>query len=155
VFVVPDALADSRFATNPLVRHEPHLRFYAGAALVSPEGLPLGTLCVFDRAPRVLSAEQMRALGALARQVVVHLELRRALTTLGTAAGEGSDADVLVAAAVRDELRQATESAATASALVGEAMERALDAEVRMRNLADRMRALQRRSGSPDPSGRL
>ncbi len=148
LFVVPDALADRRFATNPLVREEPHIRFYAGAPLVSPEGMPLGTLCVFDHVPRMLSEAQTRALGALAREVVIHLELRRALAALGAPpAGEpnGLSGDLMLDPGLRDQLDQASQSAATASALVGEAMERVLEAERRMWNLVYRVKTTQRR----------
>ena len=48
LFVVPDLTKDPRFNCNPLVTGEPRLRFYAGALLESPNGLPLGTLCVLD-----------------------------------------------------------------------------------------------------------
>ena len=77
LFVVQDARADPRFAGNPLVTGEPHIRFYAGAPLLTPDGHSLGTICVIDREPRVLTAAQRHGLGALARQVVVQLELRR------------------------------------------------------------------------------
>ncbi len=56
--VVPDTLADPRLASNPLVNGEPFLRFYAGARLDTPDGLPLGALCVLDYAPRTLAPEQ-------------------------------------------------------------------------------------------------
>ena len=79
IFTVQDAAADERFVANPLVTGENHLRFYAGAPLVTPEGFTLGTLCVLDREPRTLSTDQLSALQALARQVMAQLELRRAV----------------------------------------------------------------------------
>jgi diguanylate cyclase (GGDEF)-like protein/PAS domain S-box-containing protein len=77
LMVVPDALADPRFAANPLVLGAPHIRFYAGAPLVTPEGHILGTLCVLDTTARQLSVEQAALLIALASQVMVQLEHRR------------------------------------------------------------------------------
>lgn len=76
VFEVPDALGDQRFATNPLVTGEPHIRFYAGAPLIDRDGYALGTLCVIDRAPKRLSAQHKQALTTLGRQVVAQFELR-------------------------------------------------------------------------------
>jgi PAS domain S-box-containing protein len=78
-FVVPDAAQDPRFSANPLVTGDPHIRFYAGIPLVSPEGLPLGTLCVIDREPRTLKLEQIECLKAIARQVIQQLILRRSM----------------------------------------------------------------------------
>ncbi|MBD1842467.1 GAF domain-containing protein [Cyanobacteria bacterium FACHB-63] len=83
--IVSDALLDDRFVDNPLVINEPGIRFYAGAPLVTPEGHILGSLCVIDRKPRVLSDIQKTALEALARQVVIHLELSRVSTQLAEA----------------------------------------------------------------------
>ncbi len=77
LLVVPDAQRDARFADNPLVKGEQHIRFYAGAPLIASDGHALGTLCVLDRTPRELSPEQQGALLALSRQVVSLLEMRR------------------------------------------------------------------------------
>src|ERR1700677_3726768 len=74
LFVVKDSLMDARFASNPLVAGDPAMRFYAGVALYAKDGNPLGTLCVVDIAPRILSAEQAHALEVMGRQVSVRLE---------------------------------------------------------------------------------
>lgn len=89
VFEVRDAAADARFAANPLVVSDPHMRFYAGAPLVAPGGHALGALCVMDRSPRALTAEQRSALQALSRQVVAQLELRRQARELAAKMAEG------------------------------------------------------------------
>ena len=88
LFIVCDALLDSRFAGNPLVTKYPQIRFYAGVPLVTPEGYAIGTLCVMDKIPRSLTPEQQDALWALARQVTTGLELRRSVSELEQAASE-------------------------------------------------------------------
>jgi len=82
LFVVPDALQDERFRNNPLVVSDPHIRFYAGAPLITEEGFALGTLCVVDQMPRQLAPEQKEALKALSRLVLAQLEFRRNLILL-------------------------------------------------------------------------
>ncbi len=73
---IPDAREDERFCANPLVTGEPHIRFYAGVPLTTPDGHRLGTLCVIDHAPRQLTGEQRDGLVRLARQVMRQLESR-------------------------------------------------------------------------------
>jgi two-component sensor histidine kinase len=85
LFVVPDTTLDHRFCDNALVVGDPHLRFYAGALLETPEGLPLGTVCVLDYKPRDLDETQKAFLRLMANQVMKLLELRRINATEHTA----------------------------------------------------------------------
>ena len=85
VFEVPDLSQDYRFADNALVTAPNGIRFYAGAPLISPEGFPLGSLCVIDRKPGKLSGKQRDMLVALARQAMAQLELRRTLASASIA----------------------------------------------------------------------
>jgi two-component sensor histidine kinase len=77
LFIVPDTTLDHRFCDNALVVGDPHLRFYAGALLETPEGFPLGTVCVLDYKPRELDETQKAFLRLMANQVMKLLELRR------------------------------------------------------------------------------
>jgi PAS domain S-box-containing protein len=65
-FEVADAAHDVRFAHNPFVSGVPHVRAYAGVALVV-DGVTLGALCVIDTRPRSLSDLQRSGLAQLAR----------------------------------------------------------------------------------------
>lgn len=75
--VVEDAREDPRFSGNLFVTGEAEVRFYAGAALLDPDGLPLGSFCVMDRVPRTLDPNQLRALEALSRQASRLIESHR------------------------------------------------------------------------------
>ena len=83
ILIVPDSREDIRFQDNPLVTDHPNVVFYAGVPLVTPQGFPLGTLCVIDNVPRRLEESQIEALHALANQLIKLLELRIAFIQLG------------------------------------------------------------------------
>lgn len=76
---VLDAKTDPRFADNPLVTKDPHIRYFAGQPLVSDEGASLGTLCVIDSVARTkpLDDFQREGMAVLARAVMRRLETRR------------------------------------------------------------------------------
>ncbi len=82
LFIVTDALNDTRFRENPLVVNDPHIRFYAGAPLINEDGFALGTLCVVDRQPRELDDSQKEALKSLSRLALGQMELRQNLRLL-------------------------------------------------------------------------
>ncbi len=71
LLIIPDLTLDPRTKDNTLVTAEPHIRFYAGARIETPEGLGLGMLCVIDgkTRPQGLTPRQAISLEALARQV--------------------------------------------------------------------------------------
>ena len=82
--VVPDAREDERFRDNPFVTGEiADVRFYASSPLITPAGVPIGTLCVFDERVGDLAEQDSQALALLARQVIDVLELRRITRELG------------------------------------------------------------------------
>jgi diguanylate cyclase (GGDEF)-like protein/PAS domain S-box-containing protein len=74
LLMVKDSLTDARFGSNPLVTADAPIRFFAGVALHTKDGAPIGTLSVIDTVPRILAAEQAHALEVLGRQVSVRLE---------------------------------------------------------------------------------
>ena len=83
---VPDAQADPRFASDPMVTGVPFVRFYAGAPLVLPSGESLGTLCVIDHVPRRLTEQQKGLLVQLAAAVTQVLQMRENVVTRVAAA---------------------------------------------------------------------
>lgn len=70
VFEIRNSRRDSRFRDNPLVVEQPHIRYYAGAPLITPDGNRMGTLCIIDRVPRRLRDDDKRMLKDLADMVV-------------------------------------------------------------------------------------
>lgn len=90
--VVPDASRDARFSDNPLVTGDPSIRFYAGQPIHGPSGMPLGALCVIDRHPREVTADDLANLRDLAAVVekeiaAAHLATVDALTGLSNRRG--------------------------------------------------------------------
>jgi signal transduction histidine kinase len=85
ILEVDDTLMDQRFMGNPYVFGEPHIRFYAGAPLTTPDGHHLGTICVLDKEPHHLTDFQREALKTLSHQVIELIELRRANKELAIA----------------------------------------------------------------------
>ena len=88
LLIIPDALEDERFRSNPLVTGEPKIRFYAGAPLVAQDGHALGTICVMDKVPHELMEAQREALKSLSRLAVAELQLRRSVSDLSHAIRE-------------------------------------------------------------------
>lgn len=76
--IVPDALQDDRFADNPLVVNEPHVRFYAGAPLILHDGSCIGTLCLIDTRPRELSPDELITLRDLRDLALEEIQRKRA-----------------------------------------------------------------------------
>jgi signal transduction histidine kinase len=155
---VPDTMLDPRFFNNPLVTGNPHMRFYAGALLRTPDGLPLGTVCVLDDKPRVLTAEQREMLAALARQVMAQMEFRRAqvlsdrlqrnITRLMAVAGHDLKQPLQVMVMAIDRIR-----AKITDEKDRERLGYAVDAGMRMAEELDRLAetsALQAGTGSPE-----
>ena len=66
--IVPDTLADARFARRPGVRSAPFLRFYAGVPILDKGGYALGALCIADTAPRTTTLDPTELM-MLAREV--------------------------------------------------------------------------------------
>lgn len=107
VLVIPDTLADDRFATNPVVTNAPHIRFYAGVPLITPTGLVIGTLCVADTVPHQLSLAQVEALQALSRQIISQLELRRHVADMARIATNYQQAELAMRKIATENLKLA------------------------------------------------
>jgi diguanylate cyclase (GGDEF)-like protein len=84
--VVPDARLDPRFASNPHVLGEPHVRFYAGVPLRTGDGHNIGTVCAIDMKPRTFGARDLGILEDLAQLAMDQIELQQ-LVTVDTLTG--------------------------------------------------------------------
>lgn len=80
VMVIEDAMLDERFNRNPLVTcPSTPIRFYAGAPLMSDDGLPLGVICAIDSQPKQMTDLQMQTLKVMANQIVAQMNLHRSV----------------------------------------------------------------------------
>ena len=82
--IIPDAAADPRFGSHPLVAGHPYARFLAFVPLRTAAGRLLGVLAVLDRVPRSLTAEQLEGLSCLARELPLLLDLHHVIGALRT-----------------------------------------------------------------------
>jgi len=85
VFMVPDLLKDDRFKTSVLANAG--IRFYAGAPLITRTGYVLGTLCVVDDKPRVMTDDEARLLVDLAAMVMTQIEVQNTIGRIHPASG--------------------------------------------------------------------
>ncbi len=73
---ITDFATDDRMKTQRDTLMSKGLRSYAGAQLITPDGVAVGTICVFDTQPREFPLEKVEGLAVLARQTMKLLELR-------------------------------------------------------------------------------
>jgi len=109
VFVIRDTLKDDRFADNPLVLDDPHIRFYAGCPIKVANGSRIGTLCIIDREPRDFSAEDEELLKDLAAMVeqeltAVQLATLDEMTSLTNRRGFMGVANKILSLCVRNQI---------------------------------------------------
>lgn len=108
-FVINDALKDKRFADNPLVVGEPHIRFYAGCPIILKSGNCIGTLCIIDYKPRTLSNKNLQALKDFAAIIerefaILQLATMDELTFLPNRRGFTSTAEHYLDLCIRQQL---------------------------------------------------
>lgn len=77
VLVVGQIVGGSQFTHSPLVTGYSRINFYAGAAIVTAAGFPVGVIAVADHDAGDFTADQQAALQLLARQAAAVFELRR------------------------------------------------------------------------------
>jgi GAF domain-containing protein len=82
MLVVTDAAKDERFADNPMVIGDPHIRFYAGVPIVGADGRRIGVFCIKDTKPREFSPEDREILEGLASWAELEINLRNVMLTV-------------------------------------------------------------------------
>lgn len=124
MLIIPDTLKDVRFADNPLVIGEPHIRFYAGVPVKDAKGYRLGVFCIKDLVPRELSLESQQLLKDLASWAALELQVHQLQESL----------------LKYDSYRDVLEEELEASRLL---TRDAIDRELAMINLKDRIEELE------------
>jgi PAS domain S-box-containing protein len=82
ILIVNDPESDTRFANLPIVKGEPHVKFYAGMPLVTYDGYPVGTMCILHVQPVQLTDLQLNTIKTLSKQVLNLIELNWSMQTL-------------------------------------------------------------------------
>ncbi len=91
VLVVEDTLENEMFRNDRRVQGEPHIRFFAAAPLLDPDGFVIGSLSVFDQKPHQMTTSRISALRALADQAMQIFSLRRELATVRRQIAQGGE----------------------------------------------------------------
>lgn len=87
VTVVPDTANDSRFRDSPFIKAPLHIRFYAGAPLVTNNGHAIGAICITDTKPREFSETDSAHLKNIADLVCGYFVLRKAFGRVDAVSG--------------------------------------------------------------------
>lgn len=74
--LIADVALDERFRNNRLVTGPEHVRSYAGAPIITEQGVAIGAVAVIDQRPRDWSAKEAQALERLARITARLIEMR-------------------------------------------------------------------------------
>ncbi|CAI7570877.1 unnamed protein product [Penicillium palitans] len=78
IYIVPDLREDDRFNHLKMVTGSPKARFYAGAPIISPKGITIGSYCIIDDEPRSgLDPPLIKFLQNMASTVMTHLDMAR------------------------------------------------------------------------------
>ena len=80
LFIINDTHLDPRFADNPYVTGEPHIRFYAGYPVHAEDGSKIGSLCLIDTKPRDFKDSDLTQLKDMAAMIENELSSKRART---------------------------------------------------------------------------
>ena len=86
-YIVEDATRHSLFKDNPLVTGDPFIRFYAGIPLIDMQGYALGTFCIIDARPRILTDDELTMLFGFSQFAMTALTAHRQKVEMETNPG--------------------------------------------------------------------